>query len=223
MLVGASPYPGTHSPGTIRARLFTASCTGLLARSKGVCASLRYSQFLIDNNGNLSARRTGRCSQDAPYYAGEAVGPFTFGFAAYADWSFQNQMVSPENCPCAPSAASYMAGGFYRDDLSTGLGIAMPSGNFASGRIGGGGATEPTWRNRSFHLSGQDSLDGIVSKAFVWYVLAGPWRNAEAFANLRPIANWPLRSLVPTAQCPPTARTEIGERVEGRARQAPAR
>ena len=119
------------------------------------------------------------------HIAGEAVGPFTFDFAAYADWSFQKQMLSPEGCPCAPSVTAYMAGGFYREDLSTGLGIAMPSGNFTSGRIGGGGSTEPMWRNHSFHLSGQDSLDGIVSKPFVWYVLAGPWRNAEAFAKQR--------------------------------------
>ena len=39
------------------------------------------------------------------------------------------------------------------------------------------------WRNHSFHLSGRDTLDGIASKAFAWYVLAGPWRNAEAFAK----------------------------------------
>jgi len=43
--------------------------------------------------------------------------------------------------------------------------------------------SQPMWRNHSFHLSGQYSLDGISPKSFVWYALAGPWRNAETFAK----------------------------------------
>jgi len=124
-----------------------------------------------------------RLEERITHIADEDVGPFTFDFAAYADWSFPRRMVSPENCPCDPASTSYVAGGFYREDLSTGLGVAMPSSNFTSGRIGGGGGTEPMWRNHSFHLSGRDTLDGIASKAFSWYVMAGPWRNAEAFAK----------------------------------------
>jgi hypothetical protein len=117
------------------------------------------------------------------HIADEKVGPFTFDFAAYADWGFQRRMVNPENCPCEPGATSYIAGGFYHDDLSTGLGVAMPARNFSSGRIAGEGGTEPMWRNHSFHPSGEETLEGIASKAFVWYVMAGPWKNATAFAK----------------------------------------
>jgi hypothetical protein len=117
------------------------------------------------------------------HIADEKIGSFGFDFAVYASWDFKRRVVSPENCPCAVGAAKYIAGGFYREDLSTGLGVAMPARNFREGRISGGGGTEPMWRNRSFHLSGTDAVDGIASKAFVWFVMVGPWRNAEAFAK----------------------------------------
>lgn len=117
------------------------------------------------------------------HIAAENVGPFAFDFAAYAPWEFTSQLASPENCPCDPSTTNYVLGGFYREDRSTGLGAAMPSRNFAAAKIGGGGATEPMWRNHSFHLSGEGALDGIASKAFVWYVLPGPWANAVTFAK----------------------------------------
>ena len=111
------------------------------------------------------------------------MGAFGFDFAAYADWSLKKKMVSPQNCPCDVSKTKYIAGGFYRDDLSTGLGVAMPARNFSAGRINGGGGTEPMWRNHSFHMSGRDTLDGIASKAFVWFVRVGPRHNAETFAK----------------------------------------
>lgn len=91
--------------------------------------------------------------------------------------------MSPQNCPCDVAASKFVAGGFYRENLRDGLGVAMPSRNFSSGSVNGNGGTEPMWRNHSFHLSGRDTLDGIASKAFVWYVFAGPWKNAEAFAK----------------------------------------
>jgi len=116
------------------------------------------------------------------HIADEKVGPFAFDFAAYAPWEFPTQLVSPENCPCDPAATRYVAGGFYREDRADGLGVAMPSSNF-TGKVGGGGGTEPLWRNHSFHLSGSEAEDGIASKSLVWYVLAGPWQNATAFAR----------------------------------------
>jgi hypothetical protein len=38
------------------------------------------------------------------------------------------------------------------------------------------------WRNHSFHLSASESLDGVASKKFVWYVMVGPWSNALQFS-----------------------------------------
>jgi hypothetical protein len=105
------------------------------------------------------------------HIADENVGPFTFDFAAYAPWEFPKEL------------SGKAVGGFYREDESTGLGIAMPEKNFTHGKGGGSGTTEPMWRNHSYHLSGQDTVDGIASKSFVWYVLAGPWKNAVSFAR----------------------------------------
>jgi len=42
------------------------------------------------------------------------------------------------------------------------------------------------WRNRNFHLGSSESLDGISSKTLVWFVMAGPWTNALAFARSLP-------------------------------------
>jgi len=39
------------------------------------------------------------------------------------------------------------------------------------------------WRNRNFHLGSDEALDGIASKQFVWFVMAGPWKNALAFSG----------------------------------------
>jgi hypothetical protein len=77
------------------------------------------------------------------HIADEKVGAFGFDFAVYADWSLKKKMVSPQNCPCDMSKTKYIVGGFYRDDLSTGLGVAMPARNFSAGRSSGGGGTEP--------------------------------------------------------------------------------
>jgi hypothetical protein len=117
------------------------------------------------------------------HVADEKVGPFSFDFAAYAPWEFTRRVASPENCPCEASKTNYMAGGFYREDLGDGLGVAMPSSNFPGRKVEGSDATEPMWRNHSFHLGSQETLDGVASKAVVWYVLAGPWKNAAAFAR----------------------------------------
>jgi hypothetical protein len=36
---------------------------------------------------------------------------------------------------------------------------------------------------QSFHLESSETLNGITSKDFSWYVMAGPWRDALSFAQ----------------------------------------
>ena len=67
-----------------------------------------------------------------------------------------------------------------------GLAVAMPSGNFPGGKVEGGFNSDYMWRNRNFHLGSSESLDGISSKTLVWFVMAGPWTNALAFARSLP-------------------------------------
>jgi hypothetical protein len=118
------------------------------------------------------------------HVADETIGPFAFDFADYMPWRFAVRAVSPDNCPCPSSSTAYMAGGWYQDgNRNVGLAVAMPSGNFPGSKVDGGFNSDYMWRNRSFHLSSSDSVDGISSKQFVWYVMPGPWRNALFFVQ----------------------------------------
>jgi len=114
----------------------------------------------------------------------EKIGPFGYDFADYEPWEFGVSAISPEDCPCSSSTTAYMAGGWYRDpDREEGLAVAMPSSNFPNNKISGGFNSDYLWRNRNFHLGSTESLDGIASKAFVWYAMVGSWQNALQFAR----------------------------------------
>jgi hypothetical protein len=114
----------------------------------------------------------------------EKIGTFDYDFADYEPWEFRFRAVSPGHCPCASSSTTYMAGGWYRDEARfEGLAVAMPSSNFPGRKVNGGFNSDYIWRNRNFHLEAQEPLDGIASKSFVWYVMAGSWQNALSFAR----------------------------------------
>jgi hypothetical protein len=116
--------------------------------------------------------------------ADEAVGPFSFDFAAYMPWEFTVRAVSPKTCPCVPGQTSYMTGGWYTDESRQhGLAVAMPSSNFKTGSVGGGFNSDFMWRNRSFNQSGSASVDGVSAKEFTWYVMPGAWASATTFAG----------------------------------------
>ena len=118
------------------------------------------------------------------HVADERIGQFGFDFAAYMPWEFGVRAVSPAHCPCSAAQTSFMAGGWYGDEAHReGLAVAMPSSNFPGAKVGGGFNSDYMWRNRSFHLSSHEALDGIRAKDFVWYVMVGPWDAAESFAK----------------------------------------
>jgi len=128
-----------------------------------------------------------RLDERFTHVADEKVGPFGYDFADYEPWDFDVRAVSPENCPCEPSATKYVAGGWYKgESREVGLAVAMPSSNFPHSKVGGGFNSDYMWRNRNFHLESEESLDGIASKAFVWYAMVGSWRNALEFARHLP-------------------------------------
>ena len=125
-----------------------------------------------------------RLDEQFTHIADEKVGSFGYDFADYEPWEFDVRAISPENCPCDPSATKYMAGGWYKgDSRSIGLAVAMPSSNFPHGKVSGGFNSDYAWRNRNFHLGSEEPLDGIASKALVWYVMVGPWHDALEFAH----------------------------------------
>ena len=119
------------------------------------------------------------------HVADEKIGPFSFDFADYMPWEFDVRAVSPENCPCPANKTNFVAGGWYRDQQrKSGLAVAMPSSNFPGQDVGGSFNSDYMWRNRNFHLTSKDSVDGISSKEFVWYVMAGSWQDALTFAHV---------------------------------------
>jgi hypothetical protein len=114
----------------------------------------------------------------------EKMGVFGFDFADYQKWEFSVRAISPENCPCSSSEVNYIAGGWYTDQTrQVGLAVSMPSNNFPNKKINGGFLSDYMWRNRSFHLSSAESIDGITSKSFVWYVMVGSWDKALQFSK----------------------------------------
>ena len=118
------------------------------------------------------------------HVADEKIGVFDFDFADYAPWEFSVRSISPENCPCAPGTTKFMAGGWYEDERKLeGIAVAMPASNFPHDKVGAGFNSDYMWRNRSFHLSSQETLDGIAAKELVWYAMVGPWENALQFAH----------------------------------------
>jgi hypothetical protein len=113
----------------------------------------------------------------------EKMGPLAYDFADYEPWKFNVRAINPANCPCPSSLTNSVSGGWYSDTTrQEGLAIAMPSSNFPQSEIGGGFNSDYMWRNHSFHLSASESLDGVASKKFVWYVMVGPWNNALQFS-----------------------------------------
>ncbi len=118
------------------------------------------------------------------HVADETIGEFAYDFAAYEPWEFSTRAVSPEDCPCQPGRTRYIAGGWYTNERRVeGLAVAIPSSSFPKSKVSGGFNSDYMWRNRSFHLSASDSLDGIKAKDFVWYGMVGPWVNAVNFGR----------------------------------------
>ena len=112
------------------------------------------------------------------------IGPFGYDFADYEPWAFAVPVISPKGCPCSTSSTSYMAGGLYTDQtLNTGLAIAIPSSDFPHNKVSGALGPDYQWRMQSFHLESREALDGVTAKDFIWYVMAGPWRDALGFAQ----------------------------------------
>jgi len=114
----------------------------------------------------------------------EKMGSMSYDFADYQLWKYSVRAIDPENCPCSPSSVNYVCGGLYADSTrQEGLAIAMPSNNFPNSKVGGGFNSDYMWRNNSFHLSSSESLDGVASKKFVWYIMVGSWNKALQFSK----------------------------------------
>ena len=123
-----------------------------------------------------------RLDQRLVHFADEKIGPFSIDYAYYAAWE--------HGVHAGASETTYQALGWYKDAARTiGLAVARPrwpGEQKIATRAGGGGGVgtiEIMWRDRSVHLGARDTFDGITSRDFVWYALAGTWDNALKFAK----------------------------------------
>ena len=114
----------------------------------------------------------------------EKMGSFTYDFADYQNWEFSVRAISPENCPCPSSSVNYICGGLYTDKTrQEGMAISMPTSNFPNSKVFSVHISDYMWRNQSFHLQSVESLDGVTSKSFVWYIMVGSWDKALQFSK----------------------------------------
>lgn len=138
----------------------------------------------VRNRGSAGPKYYLRLDERITHLTEEKIGPFRYDFADYAPWDFRVHAISPGGCPCSTSSTNYIVGGLYRDEgKNSGLAIAIPSSDFPDNKVEGHFGPYYGWRMRSFHLGSREALDGIASKEFAWYVMAGPWRGALHFAQ----------------------------------------
>lgn len=138
----------------------------------------------VQNQGAGGPKYYLRLDERFTHLTEDKVGRFAYDFADYAPWEFHVRVTSPDGCPCSTADTNYMAGGLYTDESrNTGLAVAIPSSEFPNNKVSGVFAPDYQWRMRSVHLESFEALDGITSKDFTWYVMAGPWRDALSFAR----------------------------------------
>ena len=100
------------------------------------------------------------------HIADETIGSFAFDFArtiSPGNSAFVRSV--PKTAP-APlrKPITWPEVGIGTKKRDTGLAVAMPSSNFPGEKVWASFNSDYMWRNRNFHLSSQDSLDGIAAK-----------------------------------------------------------
>jgi hypothetical protein len=110
-----------------------------------------------------------------------------------APWSFDHWTGDPRSCmekrPCEISATPVISAGRYEDDAHTkGVAIVVPTSAWATSQVyqeGSGNPDEgaPNERKRDFGIALTHALAGAGDIQFQWYICAGPWSEARAFAT----------------------------------------
>lgn len=109
-----------------------------------------------------------------------------------APWKFDHWAGDPQSCtektPCGTAASHAISAGRYEDAAHTeGVAIVVPTAAWAPNRMylkGGGNpdAGAPEERKRYFGVDLTHGLEGAADIQFEWYICAGSWSEARAFA-----------------------------------------
>lgn len=127
----------------------------------------------------------------------EPTPEFEWFLEGAAPWDFLHKASYPENCnektPCTSSTAPSLATGRYDDQARTsGFAIVAPTKNWNTRRAFIRENSEfvvlmygAVWaaERRSFAAVMEKQLPGVAANRFAWYICAGPWEQARAFAG----------------------------------------
>lgn len=108
-------------------------------------------------------------------------------------WNFDYRTGDPDTCtsksPCQSSTTPAIAAGRYEDAAHTeGVAVVVPTGGWATNQLYLGGSINayggsPVVRKRSFGVVLMHGLAGTTGFHFQWYICAGSWNQAQAFAT----------------------------------------
>ena len=150
----------------------------------------------VENSGG-SPKYYLRLDQSVVNVRPEPTGPMEWFLEAAAPWDFQYQASFPENCtdkaPCSSATTPALLSGRYEDEgRNTGFAIVAPTAGWKTNRAFIRGNSEfvvlmygAVWAGprHAFAAVLERPLRGIEGNRFSWYICAGNWGQARAFAG----------------------------------------
>lgn len=150
----------------------------------------------------------------------EKSGPMEWYLNVAAPWDFEHAVNYPEQCtdktPCTSATTNVLAAGRYEDaNHSNGVAIVAPTSTWRTGRAYIRQNAEfvvllynAVWAapRRTFAAVLGRDLNGVGAYHFTWYICAGSWRQAQAFAKQQPTSSKPILPLTP--ELPPSPPTK---------------
>jgi hypothetical protein len=161
-----------------------------------------------------------RLDQSVVNAAPQSSGPLEWYLNVAAPWDFEHAVSYPEKCldktPCSGKDTPALASGRYEDAAQTnGIAMVVPTAGWRTPRAYYRPLAEyvvllynAVWAapRRTFASVLEQSMKGTSVRRFSWYLCAGSWQQARAFADSQPAADKTVDP-EPTelAPSPPTA------------------
>jgi hypothetical protein len=161
-----------------------------------------------------------KLDQSVVNVAPQSTGPLEWYLNVAAPWNFEHAANYPEKClektPCSGKDIGALASGRYRDAAQTdGIAMVVPSAGWRTPRAYYRPNAEyvvllynAVWAapRRTFASVLEQSMEGTSARRFTWYVCAGAWQQARAFAEAQPATDKTVDPEAPElVPSPPTA------------------
>ncbi len=143
-------------------------------------------------------------------------GPLEWYLNVATPWNFEHAASYPAKCtdktPCTSATTGALAAGRYEDAAqSNGVAVVAPTGTWRTNRAYIRHNAEyvvllyhAVWAEprRTFAAVLGRDLNGVGAYRFTWYICAGTWQQAQAFARAQPASTQPV--IPASAELPPT-------------------